>query len=224
MYRRSFSSPGFTSPGFASPGSAFRRFAARRRFRRFLLLAAVLSSVLALAAQLQAAADARRRWGETRLTAVARRDLVSGERIDRSAVELREVPTTAVPEGALAHLPLGSVVRYPIAAGEAVLSKRIAPEGLSGVAARVPPGQRAVAVPVTPAGRPPLELGDLVDVLAVVATPDMPDATPAAPLATGALVVDVGDESVSVAVSRAEAPLVAYAITQGVAVLALGGP
>ena len=105
-----------------------------------------------------------------------------------------------------------------------MLSKRIAPEGLSGVAARVPPGQRAVAVPVTPAGRPPLELGDLVDVLAVVATPDMPDATPAAPLATGALVVDVGDESVSVAVSRAEAPLVAYAITQGVAVLALGGP
>jgi pilus assembly protein CpaB len=215
MYRRSFS--------FPSLGVAFRRLAARRRFRRFLLLAAVLSSVLALAAQLEASAGARQRWGETRLTAVARRDLASGERIDGSAVELRRIPTATVPDGALAELPLGSVVRYPIAAGEAVLSKRIAPEGLIGVAARVPEGQRAVAVPVTPAGRPPLQLGDLVDVLAVVATPDMPDATPAAPLATGALVVDVGDESVSVAVGWAEAPLVAYAITQGVAILALGG-
>jgi Flp pilus assembly protein CpaB len=222
MYRRSFSAP--TGSPFASPGPRLRRLAARRRVRRLLLLAALLSSALALMAQLQAAADARRRGGETRLAAVARRDLAIGEQIDAGAVELRQVPAAAVPEGALVHLPLGSVVRYPIAAGEAVLSKRIAPEGLSGVAALVPEGEVAVAVPVTPAGRPPLQLGDQVDVLAVVATPEQPDATPAAPLATGALVVDVGDESVSIAVPRSEAPLLAYAITQGAAVLALGGP
>jgi Flp pilus assembly protein CpaB len=203
---------------------AFRRLIGRRIVRRLLLVTTVVGSVLAVAAQLHAAAAARQRWGEARPVVVARRDLAPGEIIDAAAVEVRRLPVAAVPARAMNDPPIGSVVRYPIAAGEAVLSKRIAPQGLHGVAARVPEGDRAVAVPAAKTGRPPLEVGDQVDVMAVVATPDQPDgAVPVAPLVEDAVVVDVGEESVSVAVPTAEAPTLAYAVTQGAVVLALGG-
>jgi Flp pilus assembly protein CpaB len=202
----------------------FRRLIGRRLVRRLLLVTTVVTSVLAVVAQLHAAAAARQRWGETRPVVVARRDLAAGDLIDAAAVDVRRLPVAAVPADVLPDPPLGSVVRYPIVAGEAVLSKRIAPEGLRGVAARVPDGERAVAVPATRDGRPPLQVGDRVDVVAVVATPGEPDGSvPAAPLVGDALVVDLGDEAVSVAVPSDEAPTLAYAVTQGTVVLALAG-
>jgi Flp pilus assembly protein CpaB len=189
-----------------------------------LLATTVLMSVVTVAVQLQAAAQARRRWGETRPVVVAKRDLAPGEEIDAAAVGVRRLPVALVPADVLPDPPVGSVVRYPIVAGEAILSKRIAPEGLRGVAARVPDGERAVAVPVPRVGRPPLHVGDRVDVLAVIATQEEPDGgVPAAPLVEDALVVDLEDEAVSVAVPWDQAPAVAYAVTQGSVVLALAG-
>jgi Flp pilus assembly protein CpaB len=168
--------------------------------------------------------------------AVATHDLAVGDPLGADAAEVRSLPAALVPSGALSAPPFGALVRQPIAAGEALVAERLAPDGLTGAAALVPPGSRAVAVPLAPVPAPPLVVGDLVDLLAVVApasggvadgvTGDVTSgAEPAFPLVETVPVVDVGDETASVAVPEADAPRVAYALAQGAVVVTLaGGP
>jgi Flp pilus assembly protein CpaB len=152
-----------------------------------------------------AAAAERDRWGERVAVAVASRDLEPGEALE---AELRELPAGLVPAGALRTAPAGEVVAAWIGAGEIVLEDRLAPAGLSAVAARLPPGTRGVAVP--PGVAPlPVSVGDRVDVLGP------------ALIASRALVVDVGDGAVTVAVRDGVAERVAEAVTLGTAVLVL---
>lgn len=79
------------------------------------------------------------------------------------------------------------------------------------MAALVPAGGRAVAVPVADA-LPPLRRGDRVDVLA----PSV--------VAADAVVLDVGETVVTVAVVAADAPRVADALARGPVTLALASP
>jgi hypothetical protein len=79
-------------------------------------------------------------------------------------------------------------------------------------------------------GAPPLAVGDLVDVLAVMpgaglAGPGSDGAgqEPAFALVERAAVVDVADDAVTVAVPGGDAPRVAWALSNGAVVLALGG-
>ncbi|MFS8586624.1 MAG: hypothetical protein FWJ72_16275, partial [Acidimicrobiia bacterium] len=113
----------------------------------------------------------------------------------------------------------------PVVAGEPLQAARLAPHGATGAAALLEPGQRAVAVPTGPRPTPPLAVGDRVDVLAVLPAPDLDVAggAPAFPVVEGATVVDVGDDAVTVAVPRGDAPRVAWAATGGVVALALTG-
>jgi hypothetical protein len=140
---------------------------------------------------------------------------------------VRRLPQAAVSPGALAEPPVGSVVRQSVLTGEALVSERLAPQGLTGVAALVPAGHRAVAVPVGPVATPPVAVGDLVDVLAVVPAASGPGEVaggePAFPLVDGAVVVDVAEQSVTLAVPEADAPRVAWTLTNGAVVLALAG-
>ena len=282
-----------------------RRLAGRRRWRRLFVVAVALFTAVVVAGQLRSVDAARRRWADTRVVAVARRDLGPGDVVGDDTAELREVASASVAPAALEEVPAGSVVRHPVVAGEALVAWRLAPEGLTGLAALVPAGDRAVAVPVGPAGRPPLAVGDRVDVLAVAASPDVgahglaplpppdpvdepaveggdpgvgpgpgveadvgdlgghdlgddaggvephdahdhgglgggetdrargdPPERPAealgpvagvVPLVDRALVIDVTDEVVTVAVPSALAPAVAAAVTQGAVVLTLTG-
>jgi Flp pilus assembly protein CpaB len=202
-----------------------RRLATRRRWRRAFVAAVVVVTAAVVAAQFRAAEAARRRWDGTREVVVARRDLGPGEVVAGDTVELREVAAGSVAPAALDVLPVGSVVRYPVAAGEPLVASRLAPDGLTGLAALVPAGDRAVAVPVGPAARPPLRVGDHVDVLAVGGpTAPLPGAAPGVvPLVARALVVDVADDVVTVAVPSALTPAVAAAVTQSAVVLTLTG-
>ncbi|MDP9070437.1 MAG: hypothetical protein M3N68_03965, partial [Actinomycetota bacterium] len=116
----------------------------------------------------------------------------------------------------------GHATLVPLAAGEVLLEAKLAPWGTRGLAALVPPGRRALAVPVE-RGRLPLRAGDRVDVLATFEVAE--DAgEPTFPVATSALVVDVADEAVTVAVSPDEAPRVAFAIARATVTLALSTP
>jgi hypothetical protein len=158
------------------------------------------------------------------------------------------VPAAGVADAATDELPVGSVVRYPIAAGEPVIPDRLAPDGLSGAAALVPQGQRAVAVPLGPGGTPPVHPGDRVDVVTfgydVSPISHLPhdtsdgtddgeppseasEAAPAAglagPLVEQALVVDTTDAAVTVAVPTPLAATVAWAAAQGLVALTLVG-
>jgi Flp pilus assembly protein CpaB len=204
-----------------------RRALARSSVRRGLVVGLALATGLTVASFVRAAETARAGWGDGRPVAVAMRPLEPGDQLDAGAVEVRELPAVAVPPEALRESLDGAIVRQPIAAGEPIIADRLAPAGLTGTAALVPPGHRAMAVPLTPVGAPPLAVGDRVDLLAVAAeAADVPaddDGDPAFLLVEGALVVDVGDDTAAVAVPEADGPRVAFALTQGVVVLALSG-
>lgn len=209
-------------------GVRARRALARTVVRRVVVLGLAVVTGLVVVSLVSSAEAARQRWGRARPVAVATRDLAPGEVIDGSAVEVRRLPEAAVSPDALAEPPAGSVVRQPVVAGEALVPERLAPQGLTGVAALVPPGHRALALPIGPLAIPPLTLGDLVDVLAVlpVAQDDLPGRAadePSFPLVEAARVVDVGEQSITVAVPELDAPRVAWVLANGAVVLALAG-
>jgi Flp pilus assembly protein CpaB len=209
-------------------GVRARRALARTVVRRALVLGLAIVTGLVVVSLVWSAEAARERWGRARPVAVATRDLAPGDLVDGSAVEVRRLPEAAVSPGALAEPPSGSVVRQPVAAGEPLVAERLAPQGLTGVAALVPAGHRAVAIPIGPLAAPPLKVGDLVDVLAVVPTlaeqqPRLPEDQPSFPLVEAVVVVDVGEQSIAVAVPEADAPRVAWVLTNGSIVLALAG-
>lgn len=222
-----------------------RRALARPAARRTFVVVLATATVATVTLLVTSAGAARERWGTTRAVVVATRDLSPGDVVEAGAVEVRELPAGVVGDAAMADTPEGAVVRQPIFAGEPVVASRLAPAGLTGAAALVPPGQRAVAVPVGPAGGPPVVVGDHVDVLAVLplgpgvagpatatdggpASGDESGASddsdePAFRLVDGAAVVDVDEAAVTVAVPEADAPRVAWALSAGAVVLALAG-
>jgi Flp pilus assembly protein CpaB len=107
-------------------------------------------------------------------------------------------------------------VLAPLARGEVVTAGRVAPAGVGGLAALLPDGARALAVPIGP-GTPPLRRGDRVDVLATFEGDE-----PTFAVASGAAVLAVTrDKAVTVAVTADEAPRVAFALAQGAITLAL---
>ncbi len=201
-----------------------RRALARPGVRRLGVAVLAVATALTVATTLGSAEAARDRWGPSQPVAVATRDLAPGEVVDATAVERRDLPEGLVTQEPLAATPEGAVVRHPILAGEPIVAERLAPHGLSGVAALVPRGHRAVAVPIGPAGVPPLSTGDLVDVVTVLPTGlESGEDDPAFPLVERAPVVDVGDQAVTLAVPAADAPRVAWALSNGTIVLTLAG-
>lgn len=214
-----------------------RRALQRSTVRRTVIAATAAGTALIVGSLARAGTEARDRWGETRPVAVAQRDLEPGEVVDAAAVEVRELPRAVVSHGALDVEPVGSVVRYPVLAGEPLVGDRLAPEGLSGLAALVPEDGRAVSVPIGPLGMPPLQVGDTVEVLVVLPPSgdisghgdheqherQLASTEPAFPLVSGARVIDVGEQAVTIVVARTDAARVAYASANGVVVLALTG-
>jgi Flp pilus assembly protein CpaB len=168
--------------------------------------------------------DAAIAYGPPRAVPVAMRALEAGELIGPGDVERRVLPADAVPRAAVARRWLDHAVIAPVLPGEVVVEARLAPHGLRGAAALVPPDGRAIAVPGGPGGRPPLRVGDRVDVLATVAYESAgTDTPPTFLVAAAALVVavDDGDDIVTVAVPAADAPRVAHAVTTASVTLAL---
>jgi Flp pilus assembly protein CpaB len=142
---------------------------------------------------------------------VAARAVDMGTILGDDDVAWRRLPTGALPDGPVSQSPVGGTALVPLVPGEPLLASKLAPDGVSGPAALVPPGARAVGVPVTDA-TPPVQRGDRVDLLA----PSV--------LAADAVVLDVADSVVTVAVVAADAPKVAEALARGVVVLALASP
>jgi pilus assembly protein CpaB len=209
------------------PSSSLRPLAlwwARLRLRRRPLLwwAAVVGLSLVagtvLASTVDRARAEARRFGPLRSVVVARQDLPVGTRLDPELVAVRQWPADLLPEGAVTAAPEDGVVVQPIAAGEPVLDRRL------GTTSLLPAGSRALAVPTGP-GRLDLRPGDRVDVLATfdpLAAPVGED--PTATVARAATVVAVRGQAVTVAVTEAEAPRVALALSQATITLALTPP
>lgn len=198
--------------------------ALRRRPRVRLALVGALALVVALLVQRTVAgAEARRAaWGPGETVVVATRDLPAGHVLRDSDVREVSLPPAAVPPGALTRVASGRVVRAPVFEGEVLLRPRLAGAGVVGVAALLPPGTRAVAVPVDPGTAPPLRVGQQVDLVAVVAGDD--GRPTAGVLAAAAPVVAVGERAVTVALDPALVPRVTAALGAGAVTLALVAP
>ncbi len=210
-----------------------RRRLRRRRVPRWIrrhpvlywLVAIVFAGVTAhaITSALSRAEAARAGWGETRSVLVAQHRLDVGEVVRDGDVAAAAWPAALVPRGAApdAGNAVGRTVVQVIEPGEAVLAGRLAPDGLRGVAALVPPGWRALALPVGPAALP-LSVGDRVDLVAAVGGTDATESqSPSFVLADNAVVVAVDERSVTVAVRAEDAPRVALSIVTGSVVLAL---
>jgi Flp pilus assembly protein CpaB len=198
-------------------------FLSRLALRRRPLLYWCATVVAALAAaavvgSLTARAEAAAaRYGGLRSVVVVARPLDPGDEVAADDVRIDRVPRAFVPDGAFSSVPEGRTALVPLSPGEAVLASRLAPDGLHGVAALLPEGTRAMAVPAGP-GALRVRIGDVVDVLATA-----PDGSTRV-AADAAVVVDVGEATTTVAVLVRDAPAVATALTQATVTLALAAP
>ena len=187
---------------------ARRRLRLRPRRPALFWIAAVALTALTVSTVARvtgAAAAERDRWGARIEVLVATAELEPGDEVQG---ELRLVPAVLVPAGARTTAPDGETVASWIGAGEIVLEQRLAPAGLSAVTALLPPDTRGVAVPIGMAPLP-VEVGDHVDVHGTTR------------LASGALVVAVSEDAITVAVDADDAARVAYEAANGTVTLVL---
>ena len=177
---------------------------------------------LTVARLLTEAASRAERLGGLRDVRVTTRNIGAGHQLSAGDVAVRRLPAAVLPEGPVAASPAGHTTLVPLAAGEIVLEAKLAPWGLEGVAALVPPGRRALAIP-TPKGGIALRRGNQVEVLATLETAEG-GTEPTFAVARSAQVLDVGEESVTVAVTPEEAARVAMAVSRGTVTVALTPP
>ena len=192
------------------------RLALRRRPLVYwaTVVAAAAACALVVGGLTARAERAAARYGGLGPVVVAVHGLAAGDEVAAADVRIARVPHAFVPDGALSAVPEGATVLAPIYPGEAVLAERLAPEGLHGVAALLPEGTRAMAVPAGP-GALRVRVGDRVDLLATAVDGSTR-------LVAGATrVVDTREGTVTVAVRAPEAPAVATALTQATVTLAL---
>jgi Flp pilus assembly protein CpaB len=161
---------------------------------------------------------------------IATRDLAPGTRV--APADLRPAPEGAVvPTGGEPVTDpdeaVGRVVADLVLAGEVVVQARLAPTGLTGVAALLPRGHAAVAVPLADSA-PSVEPGQPVDVWAtrapwsaggLDALTDPATGPAAEQVAARALVVEVGDGVVTLAVPDEDLPATTGALLAGSVVL-----
>jgi len=165
------------------------------------------------------------RYGRLRPVITATRDVPVGQALATADVEVRRLPAALVPDGALAS-PTdanGRTVVVALFGGEPVLRRHLAPWGRRGVAALLPAGMGGVTVPAGPAASR-LSRGDVVDVLATFDPAAAQGHEPTFPVAAGATVLDVAQETVTVAVDPEEAKRVAFAVAKGSVTLVLRTP
>lgn len=193
-----------------------RRTRLRPRWLRHPSAGRVLTAVLALGAGLVTAGvvaraeSATSAFGTRRSVAVARHRLEPGTEISGDDVDIRELPVAVLPE-ALADDPFGRVVVDTVQTGEPLLDGHLAPDGTHGPAALMHRDRRGVAIPLD-GPPPPLHRGDLVDALG---------GRDARKVATHAVVIDVADRAVTIAVTEDEVPTTAQALLYGPVILVL---
>ncbi|MGY6501585.1 MAG: SAF domain-containing protein [Acidimicrobiales bacterium] len=204
-------------PAAAPPPWARLRVTLRRRPVLFWAscVVAVTSSILVVGEAARSATRDAQTYGALVPTVVATAHLEPGRVVEPGDVRITQIPASLAPVGALGDPPVGHVVRQDIVEGEAVVAGRLAGGSAVGVAAVLGADQRGVAIPL-PSHRPPLQVGQVVDVLAVIDPGTSPGRIPATLIAERAVVVDVADGGVTVAVSRADAASIVGALPTSV--------
>ena len=167
------------------------------------------------------------RYGSPKSVLVTTRDVPLGAQLQAGDVRVQSLPSALVPPDAVgdAEQAQGRVVVVALFEGQAVVRRQLAPWGVTGAAALIPPGKRGISVAAGPAAAK-LDKGNVVDVLATFdpATAAAAGKEPTFPVAVGAQVIDVGGEAVTIAVDPEEAKRVAFAIAHGAVTVVLASP
>lgn len=192
--------------------------ALRRSFRQpslYFAAAAITVSITAGTTYrfLSVAQTGAARYGRPISVYVAADDLAAGSVIGPDDVERRSLPASAVPASALRRSPVGATLGQDVAVGQVLVGGALSRVGRSPLAASLPAGTVAIAVPRS-ATLPPLRRGDRVDLWAGEDT---------RPLDADAPVVAVESDSVVVAVSDDSAAAVSAAVLTGPVLLAVRG-
>jgi hypothetical protein len=171
--------------------------------------------------------------GDAPTVAVATRDLAAGAVIGADDISWQhaEVPAAGHALGPGDRVE-GRTVTATIERGEPVVAARVSPKGLTGLAALVPAGRRAVAVPTDPR-TPPLERGQTVDLwaaevgassgLTADTIPGGSGPRDARRVASAGTVVDADDRHVTIAIVSSDVPAVTGALIDGTVVITLAG-
>ena len=219
-------------PAGTLPGRASLARRPRRRVRTLLrrqpvafwlaVLATAAATWWATSATTARLADGADAYGSLVEVVVASRDVHAGAALGPDDVTLAVVPGGLVPDGALTVLPEDAVTRERLVAGEAVVSSRLAPQGLRGLAAALEPGERAVAIPLD-GHRASIEVGHRIDLLATT-DPSLTGPSGATrTVARAARVVEVDDSGITVAIPADEASALATALASAVVTVAIVG-
>ncbi len=172
-----------------------------------------LTAVILVGARAQAGA-ARTTWGDTVEVLVAAEAVGSGEPLI-GRTELVSRPAAFVPGDVVRHvLDDAEHAARSLEPGEVITARDLAG---SGHAVRLADGQRAVSLPLGP-GIPSLNVGDRVELYVVfdsfgdrVDDPERIDA---------AVVVELGERDVTLAVDKADVAMLARASTSGEVIVA----
>src|SRR4051812_33777191 len=113
----------------------WRRWLRRPSVHWTLMGLLAIATVFVFTSAARQAEASRRAWGASRTLVVARHRLATGRVITPDDVELKWWPEGLVPDGYFTTPPIGHTVRTLIGSGEPLVRDRVAPEGLSGVAA-----------------------------------------------------------------------------------------
>jgi Flp pilus assembly protein CpaB len=193
-----------------------RRFTARHR-----LIAAVPMIAFGVAvgagvrSHVVALDQARHSWEQRATVLTMRHAVPSGQPVEASDVIASELPVAGVAALSLSSLPGGAVALDDLSAGETLLANHLVAPG----AGRLPPSSRGVSIARHDASLA-VRVGDAVQVMSIEASHGG-DETPPRIVAARAVVVEFTDASTLVAVSEADAPLVAQAAVLDRAVLVL---
>ena len=195
----------------------------RFRLRRSVLvwwttaLALAACTGIVIGGVVRAAEQRAAQYGSVQRVVVVRHAVPAGRELKSADVESIDMPAAFIPDAPLAQGPVGRTVIVPLAAGEVVLASKLAPTGLSGAAALLRRGERALAVPAGP-GTPPLSVGDVVDGLATVT-----ETGETTVVAAHGRVLAADDRAITVAMRPQDAPGVAAALASATVTLALAG-
>ena len=189
--------------------------------------ALALVTTLAVSQLMGRARTEAARYGSPRPVVIATHDIGIGSALAGGDVIVRSLPSALVPPDAVGDPAQvrGRVVVVPVFEGQPVVRRQLAPWGRTGAAALLPPGKRGISVAAGPAAAK-LAKGDTVDVLATFdpATPAAAGKEPTFPVAVAASVIDVGGESVTIAVDPEEAKRIAFATAHGAVTVVLSSP
>lgn len=210
-------SPGLTRPRNARTRPARRRRASsgQQRARRRRAVAAIVAGAVAFAVQhsVDAATAQRRSWTADTPVLVLRRAVRAGERIGAGDVVRSERPRELSPDDAVASLPADPTAAADLSQGTVLSSGLVERRSRSATARALAPG--SVAVAVRTGDLPRLaERGDVVD----VASPSWER-----PVASGATVIAVDGDAVTLAVEDHDASSVAAASLTGPVALVVRG-